>query len=39
MKCTVERAIKTETDIRIQSKGVGKLGWSMSDINHNIPSA
>ena len=27
---TVERAIKTETDTRIEYKGVGKLGWFVS---------
>ena len=27
---TVERAIKTETDTRTESKGVGKLGWFIS---------
>ena len=27
--CTVERAIKTETDTRTEYKGVGKLSWFM----------
>ena len=35
---TVERAIKTEIDTRTKYKGVGKLGWLMSDINCNIPT-
>ena len=33
---TIERAIKTEIDARIEYRGVGKLGWFMSDINCNI---
>ena len=28
---TVERAIKREIDTRTELKGVGKLGWLMSD--------
>ena len=40
MECnTVERAIKTEIDARTElkkKKRVGKLGWFMSDINHNM---
>ena len=28
---TVERAIKTKIDTRTESKGVGKLGWFMSE--------
>ena len=35
---TVERAIKTEIDSRTEWKGMGKLGWFMSDINRNIPT-
>ena len=35
---TVERALKTEIDTRRESKGVGRLGWFMSDINRNIPT-
>ena len=34
---TVERAIKTETDIRTEQKGVGKLSWFMTDINSKMP--
>ena len=30
---TLERAIKTEVDTGTEEKGVGKLGWFMSDIN------
>ena len=29
----MERAIKTEIDIRTECKGVEMLGWFMSDIN------
>ena len=25
-------------DTRTEEKGVGKLGWFMSDINHKIPT-
>ena len=28
----------TEIDARTESKGVGKLGWFMSDMNRNIPT-
>ena len=35
---TVERAIKTEIDRRTELKGMGKLGWFMSDINRTIPA-
>ena len=34
----VERAVKIDIDTRIEQKGVGKLGWFMSDINSNIPT-
>ena len=29
---------KTEIDTGKESKGVGNLGWFMSDINRNIPT-
>ena len=35
----VERAIETETDTRTEQIGVGKLGWFMSDVSRNIPTA
>ena len=31
-------AIKTEIDTGTGEKGVGKLGWFVSDINRNIPT-
>ena len=34
----VERAIKTKINTRTELKGVGKLGWFMSDVNHDIPT-
>ena len=34
----VERAIKTVTDTRTEQEEVGKLGWSVSHINRNIPN-
>ena len=34
---TVDRAIETEKDTRTERKGVGKLGWLMSDINVTSP--
>ena len=35
---TVESAIKTEIHTKTEEKGVGKLGWSISSINRNIPT-
>ena len=35
---TVDRARNTEIGIRTKNKGVGRLGWFMSDINPNVPT-
>ena len=34
----VKRATRTKIDTRTEQKGMGKLGWFMSDINRTIPT-